>query len=80
MVAGAPVDSAPGSPGGPPVAAAGAGSVGTTAGPPPWIARQTRCGVQGIWMSYPIAFAAMLALQASYYRFVWRFKKIERLV
>ncbi|HUP09113.1 MAG TPA: MATE family efflux transporter [Caldimonas sp.] len=39
-----------------------------------------RYGVQGVWMSYPIAFAAMLALQASYYRLVWRFKKIERLV
>jgi putative MATE family efflux protein len=39
-----------------------------------------RYGVQGIWMAYPIAFAAMLALQASFYRLVWRFKKIERLV
>jgi putative MATE family efflux protein len=39
-----------------------------------------RYGLTGVWMAYPIAFAAMLMLQASYYRLVWRFKKIERLV
>ena len=39
-----------------------------------------RYGLTGVWMSYPIAFTAMLVLQASYYRLVWRFKKIERLV
>jgi putative MATE family efflux protein len=39
-----------------------------------------RYGLTGVWMAYPIAFAAMLVLQAIYYRLVWRFKKIERLV
>ncbi len=37
-------------------------------------------GLNGVWMAYPITFASMLALQASYYRLVWRGKKIERLV
>ena len=37
-------------------------------------------GVEGVWMSYPIAFVAMLLLQASYYRLVWRHRRIERLV
>jgi putative MATE family efflux protein len=37
-------------------------------------------GLNGVWMAYPITFIAMLALQAGYYRFVWRKKKIERLV
>ena len=39
-----------------------------------------RYGLTGVWMAYPIAFTAMLVLQASYYRLVWRFKTIERLV
>jgi Na+-driven multidrug efflux pump len=34
----------------------------------------------GVWMAYPIAFTSMLVLQATYYRAVWRKKKIERLV
>ncbi|MBX3658829.1 MAG: MATE family efflux transporter [Ramlibacter sp.] len=37
-------------------------------------------GINGVWMSYPITFVSMLALQACYYQFVWRKKKIERLV
>lgn len=37
-------------------------------------------GLNGVWMAYPITFASMLAMQASFYRFVWRNKKIERLV
>ena len=37
-------------------------------------------GVRGVWMSYPIAFAAMLVLQASFSRFVWRKRRIQRLV
>jgi len=37
-------------------------------------------GLNGVWMAYPITFIAMLVMQASYYRFVWRKKKIERLV
>jgi len=39
-----------------------------------------RIGLHGIWMAYPVAFTAMLALQASYYRFVWRKKTIRRLI
>ena len=39
-----------------------------------------RFGVTGVWMAYPITFVSMLVLQASYYHFVWRKKKIERLV
>ncbi|MEO7391619.1 MAG: MATE family efflux transporter [Ramlibacter sp.] len=37
-------------------------------------------GLNGVWMAYPITFVSMLVLQASYYHFVWRKKKIERLV
>lgn len=39
-----------------------------------------RYGVEGVWMAYPIAFVAMLVLQAAFYRFIWRQMKIERLV
>jgi putative MATE family efflux protein len=37
-------------------------------------------GLNGVWMAYPVTFIAMLVMQASYYRFAWRKKKIERLV
>ncbi|HUL65686.1 MAG TPA: MATE family efflux transporter [Burkholderiaceae bacterium] len=37
-------------------------------------------GLDGVWMSYPIAFSAMLVLQTAYYRLVWRKIQIERLV
>lgn len=37
-------------------------------------------GLAGVWMSYPIAFCAMLVLQTAYYRLVWRKIQIERLV
>jgi putative MATE family efflux protein len=37
-------------------------------------------GLDGVWMAYPIAFISMLVLQASYYRLVWRKRRIERLV
>lgn len=37
-------------------------------------------GLQGVWMAFPIAYAAMLALQTAYYKLVWKHKKIERLV
>ncbi len=39
-----------------------------------------RYGIEGIWMAYPIAFAAMLVLQTAYYRLVWRKSRIERMV
>ena len=37
-------------------------------------------GLPGVWMSYPIAFCAMLVLQTAYYQLVWRRMHIERLV
>jgi Na+-driven multidrug efflux pump len=39
-----------------------------------------RFGVNGVWMSYPITFVAMLIFQSAYYRLVWRKQKVERLV
>lgn len=39
-----------------------------------------RLGLPGVWMAFPIAYLAMLALQSAYYRLVWRFRRIERLV
>ncbi|TAM52023.1 MAG: MATE family efflux transporter [Burkholderiaceae bacterium] len=38
-----------------------------------------RIGLDGIWMAYPVAFVAMLAMQTSYYRLVWRKRPIRRL-
>lgn len=37
-------------------------------------------GLNGVWMAYPITFVSMLLLQTAYYLFVWRKKKIKRLV
>lgn len=37
-------------------------------------------GLDGVWMGYPIAFCAGLALQFCYYEFVWKRKTHERLV
>lgn len=39
-----------------------------------------RFGLEGVWMAFPVAYAAMLALQTGYYRLVWRHQKIQRLV
>jgi putative MATE family efflux protein len=39
-----------------------------------------RIGLNGIWVAYPVAFTAMLTLQACYYRFVWRHKAIRRMI
>lgn len=47
--------------------------------PSAWILNH-RIGINGVWMAYPITFVAMLLMQASYYQFVWRKKKIVRLV
>jgi len=47
--------------------------------PAAWLLSR-QVGLNGIWMAYPIAFTAMLGLQASYYRLVWRRKAIRRLV
>jgi hypothetical protein len=37
-------------------------------------------GIDGVWISFPVAFSTMLALQAAYYRWVWRKKTIKRLI
>jgi putative MATE family efflux protein len=39
-----------------------------------------RLGIDGVWIAYPVTFVAMFALQAAYYRLVWRKKPIRRLV
>lgn len=39
-----------------------------------------RFGLEGVWMAFPVAYLAMLVLQSSYHRLVWRFRTIERLV
>jgi len=39
-----------------------------------------RIGLDGVWVAYPVAFIAMLALQTAYYRLVWRKKAIRRMV
>jgi putative MATE family efflux protein len=37
-------------------------------------------GLKGVWVAYPVAFVAMLAMQTLYYRLVWRKKTITRLI
>ncbi|RYY82782.1 MAG: MATE family efflux transporter, partial [Comamonadaceae bacterium] len=37
-------------------------------------------GLNGVWIAYPITFTAMLLLQGAYYQFVWRKRKIVRMV
>jgi putative MATE family efflux protein len=39
-----------------------------------------RIGIEGVWWAYPTTFATMLILQSTYYRLVWRRKKIKRLI
>jgi putative MATE family efflux protein len=39
-----------------------------------------RSGLPGVWLGYPIAYCVALALQFSYYEFVWKRKTHERLV
>jgi putative MATE family efflux protein len=46
--------------------------------PTAWVLSNTY-GINGIWAAYPITFFAMLALQTTYYRLVWRKKPIKRL-
>ncbi len=47
--------------------------------PVAWYLSRT-IGLDGVWIAYPVTFAAMLLFQALYYRLVWRRKKIERLI
>ncbi len=39
-----------------------------------------RIGLDGIWLGYPISYCVALALQFTYYEFVWKRKTHERLV
>lgn len=39
-----------------------------------------RIGITGIWWAFAASFAAMLVMQALYYRFVWRKKRITALI
>jgi putative MATE family efflux protein len=39
-----------------------------------------RIGIDGIWIAYPVAFIVMLLMQSAYYWFVWRKKRITRLI
>ena len=36
-------------------------------------------GLDGVWMGYPVAFVAMLAMQTAYYRLVWKKLPLKRL-
>lgn len=44
-----------------------------------WLS-QTSLGLSGIWIAYAASFTAMLVMQASWYHFVWKKKKIVALV
>lgn len=39
-----------------------------------------RIGLSGVWWGYPATFITMLIAQSTYYRLVWRHKKIDRLI
>jgi len=39
-----------------------------------------RIGLAGVWWGYPATFITMLIAQSTYYRMVWRHKKIDRLI
>ena len=43
-------------------------------------ALSARLGLPGVWMSYPVVFCVMLALQGAFYLLVWRARRIERLI
>jgi putative MATE family efflux protein len=47
--------------------------------PAAWLLSR-KIGLDGIWIAYPLTFAVMLAMQATYYRLVWRRKPITRLI
>jgi putative MATE family efflux protein len=44
-----------------------------------WLS-STSLGLHGIWWAYAASFSTMLILQASWYQFVWRKKKIKALI
>jgi putative MATE family efflux protein len=47
--------------------------------PVAWVVSH-RIGLNGVWIAYPVTFFAMLVLQSTYYRLVWRKTKIQRLI
>jgi Na+-driven multidrug efflux pump len=47
--------------------------------PVAWFFSQ-RIGLEGVWWAYPLTFATMLVFQSTFYRLVWRRRKIERLI
>ena len=53
-------------------------SIGLVQVPVAWVLNN-RYGINGIWAAYPVAFLAMLAMQATYYQSVWKKKPIRRL-
>jgi putative MATE family efflux protein len=40
----------------------------------------SRIGIDGVWWAYPLTFTTMFILQGSFYWFVWRRRKITRLI
>lgn len=44
-----------------------------------WLS-QTSLGLSGIWIAYAASFTVMLIMQASWYHFIWKKKKIEALI
>lgn len=48
--------------------------------PVAWVLSRGSLGLEGIWWSYPAAFASMLAGQFAFYWLVWRRQPVRRLV
>jgi len=44
------------------------------------LSQHSPLGLQGIWLSFPIAFAGGLLVQAVYYFFFWKNKEKTRLI
>ncbi|MEZ5703274.1 MAG: hypothetical protein R3E42_16930 [Burkholderiaceae bacterium] len=36
-----------------------------------------RLGLEGVWMAFPVAYAAMLVSQTAYYKLVWKHKRLS---
>lgn len=47
--------------------------------PVAWIASR-HIGLNGVWLAYPAAFTAMLALQSVYYQGIWRKRAIRKMI
>jgi Na+-driven multidrug efflux pump len=45
-----------------------------------YLSQHTSLGINGVWIAYPVTFAAMLIFQSTYYRLVWRKQKVEKLI